>query len=809
MESEVMLGGKALSRFRHPHRSNVDGRVGWELATACAARQHEMVDKAVLNEYLSESEQLLDLLLADLEQLASLARPDRSRSEKPAGTPPELINRIFRSVHSLKGLSGMMGMTSVRSLAHEFENVLDDLRLGKLGFDDKVAGLLRESGEWLATLLGAAARDSASDEDFEALRRLLRALAELPRVSRKRSAGLDSIKLSEKERSLLTPYEEHRIIANLEAGRSLYEVKIELRVEELDTSFRSLAEKLGAVGELISSLPGAAAQPDAIGFKLIFATSTKESEIQDLAKTFKAKVEKIGPSLRRRAEAALKSAGRRRKSATRREGTGAASPGRAADSSAEFKPFNGTSDDGRQLPDRLDRDVSIVAGPGGVTQSTEQEFLQPLSAGVRIDLTQIDEISSLAHELNIEAQRLSAMAGRVVQQPDIGARERFDLKQSSRRLERNFLELEERLVELRMVSLAQTFNRAGRLVERLARDLGKKVAVEIAGGGTQVDKMIVDRLSGPIYHVLRNAIDHGMEPAEERLKLSKPPIGNIRLDASLEGTQAIISISDDGRGIDHDRVLRRALEIGAVSPDEELTREQVLRLILRPGFSTATEVSEVSGRGVGLDAVERAIYELAGEIRISSEPGKGTRFELSVPTTLMMISAFIVGAAEYRYAINVGHIVELLYMSPSNIVGPDGKRRIEWRGSAIPLIELKYLLGLGGARRLGTAEKRTGDRFGRGRIGLLKRGDENGAIAPNTGGGGSTNRIPALITRVTDRTVAIAVERFDSQREIIVKSLGGFGRKLKGVVGAVDLEGGDVALVLDLAGLLMLRSIRV
>jgi len=768
-----------------------------------------MVDKAVLNEYLSESEQLLDLLLADLEQLASLARPDPSRSERPAGTPPELINRIFRSVHSLKGLSGMMGMTSVKSLAHEFENVLDDLRLGKLGFDDKVAGLLRESWEWLAILLGAAARDSASDEDFEALRKLLRVLAELPRASRKRSGGLDSIKLSEKERSLLTPYEEHRIIANLEAGRSLYEVKVEFRVEELDTSFRSLAEKLGAVGELISSLPGAAAQRDAIGFKLILATGSKESEIQDLAKTARAKVEKIGPSLRKRAEAALKSAGRRRKSAAKREGPPAAGSGRPTDSAAEFKPYNGSPDVGRQLPDRLERDVSTVASPGGVTQATEQEFLQPLSAGVRIDLTHIDEISSLAHELNIEAQRLSAMAGRVVQQPDIGARERFDLKQSSRRLERNFLELEERLVELRMVSLGQTFNRAGRLVERLARDLGKKVAVEIAGGGTQVDKMIVDRLSGPIYHVLRNAIDHGMEPPEERLKLSKSAVGKIRLDASLEGTQAIISISDDGRGIDHDLVLRRALEIGAVSPDEELTREEVLRLILRPGFSTATEVSEVSGRGVGLDAVERAIYELAGEIRISSEPGKGTRFELSVPTTLVMISAFIVGAAEYRYAINVGHIIELLYMSPSNIVGPDGKRRIEWRGSTIPLIELKYLLGLGGARRLGTAEKRAGDGFGRGRIGLLKRGDENAAIGSNTGDGALANRIPALITRVTDRTVAIAVERFDSQREIIVKSLGGLGRKLKGVVGAVDLEGGDVALVLDLAGLLMLRSIRV
>src|SRR5262249_3142356 len=265
---------------------------------------------------------------------------------------------------------------------------------------------------------------------------------------------------------------------------------------------------------------------------------------------------------------------------------------------------------------------------------------------VRIELTEIDEISSLAHELNIEAQKLSAMAGRVMAQPEIGARDRFDLKQSSRRLERNFLELEERLVELRMVSLGQSFSRAGRLVERLARELGKQVAVEIAGRSTQLDKMIVDRLSGPIYHVLRNAIDHGLESPGERARSGKPPIGIIRLDARLEGTEAVITISDDGRGIDDKVELARALEIGAIRPEEELSKEQILRLILRPGFSTATEVSEVSGRGVGLDAVERAIYELAGEVRISSEAGKGTSFELSVPTTLVMISAFIVGVAE-------------------------------------------------------------------------------------------------------------------------------------------------------------------
>jgi two-component system chemotaxis sensor kinase CheA len=616
--------------------------------------------------------------------------------------------------------------------------------------------------------------------------------------------------LSDKERHLLTPYEEHRIIANVEAGRSLYEIKVEFGLDELDTSFRSLTDKLGASGELISSLPSASAQPDGIALKLIFATGSKESEVEDLSRPFRARVEKIGPSLRRRAEAALKRTGRR-KNALRAKveadsGYSNVTERRLDEPLASADAALGSND----VAAEVEGNLSAAMGPAGIARATAQEFLQPLSAGVRIELTQIDEISSLAHELNIEAQRLSAMAGRVVGQPEIGARERFDLKQSSRRLERNFLELEERLVELRMVSLAQTFNRASRLVERLARELNKKVSVEIAGRSTQLDKMIVDRLSGPIYHVLRNAIDHGMEPPEERPRLGKPRIGKIKLDARLEGTEAVIAISDDGRGIDHNLVLARALEIGAVSPDEELTKEQVLRLILRPGFSTATEVSEVSGRGVGLDAAERAMYELAGEIRISSEAGKGACFELSVPTTLVMISAFIVGVAEYRYAVNVGHIVELVYMSPSDIIGPDGKRKITWRGSVIPLIELKYLLGLGGARRLGTSSRSGGDppRLA-GQIGLPTPGNGDGSIATGRGTTVASNRIPALITRVADRTVAIAVERFDSQREIIVKSLGGLGRKMKGVVGAVDLEGGDVALVLDLASLLMLRSIRV
>jgi two-component system chemotaxis sensor kinase CheA len=417
-----------------------------------------------------------------------------------------------------------------------------------------------------------------------------------------------------------------------------------------------------------------------------------------------------------------------------------------------------------------------------------QESLQPLSPSVRVEMSQIDELSGLAHELSIGMERLTSMAETFLGAANLGARERSDLRFSARRMKREFLELEERLVELRMVSLAQTFTRAARLAGRLARELGKSVSVELTGRETQLDKVIVDRVADPIYHVLRNAVDHGLEPPEERRLAGKTARGKINLEARLEGTRAVISITDDGHGIDQAEVRRQAIDAGLIAHDEALSEEETLRLILRPGVSTAEHVSAVSGRGVGLDAVERTIYELGGEVRISSEKGKWTRFDLAVPTTLVMISAFIVRASGWRYAVNVAQIIELLYVSPDEILGRDGRRSVAWRGGTIPLVELGYALGLGGARLLHQPAGQNGD----------------GKPAAPAG----PVKIPVLVTCTADRNVAVAVEQFDEQREIIVKSLGSVGRRLKGVVGAVDLEGGDVALVLDMPSLLVLRSMR-
>lgn len=689
-------------------------------------------DKSLLKEYLSEAEEFLDSLLSDLDLLARRAG---------AKLDINLVNRIFRAVHSLKGLSGMMRLDEVQTLTHEFEDILDDLRMGQLALDRQSAASLQEAGAGLASLLAAAAKGSAVEEDYEKLRELISSIARGAQArARRDKTAVEEIGLSERERELLTEYEQQRIIENYNAKRSFYSISVQLEVARLDREYRAMAARLGEKGELITTLPEKSADPANVAFKLLFATDIREAQVRQLVESFGGRASRMGRSGWRRAGEALSVVVRR--------------PRRGKESESKSPAA--------KLP--------LALG---------QESLQPLSPSVRIDLAQIDDLSGLAHELAIEAQKLASMADRFLKAAGLGPKERHDLKFSARRMEREFVELEERLVELRMVSLAQTFTRAARVAGRLARELGKSVSVELVGRETQIDKMIADRIADPLYHILRNAIDHGLEFPDERRLAGKSARGRIKIEAGLEGTRAIIAISDDGRGIDAAAVRNRAVEIGAFPEDEELSDEETLSLIFSPGFSTVDEVSALSGRGVGLDAVERTIHELGGEIRVFSEAGKGTRFQLVVPTTLVMISAFIVEASHWRYAINVGQIIELLYVNPADVSGRDGKRTICWRDSNIRLVELGYLLGTGGAR-------------------VLHSHGSNGS--------NGSRRVPVLIARIGERQVAVAVDEFREQREIIVKSLGPLSRRIKGVTGAVDLEGGDVALVLDLPGLLTRRS---
>ena len=348
-------------------------------------------DKALLSEYLSESEELLDSLLGDLDSLASRA-----------GDSPDtnLINRAFRTVHSLKGLSGMMGLAEVQSLAHDFEDILDDLRLGQLALNEPTSSALQEAGAGLAALVGGAARGNAIEEDFERLRQLLASITLKSRErARKEDSGLGLLDLSERERALLTEYEEHRVNENVRAGRPFYAITVTFEVGKLDTQYRALAARLEAAGELITALPAKTTAATLVGFKLVFAAALKEADVKRIAAPFGGRIARLERSTWRKAGAALRAAGR-------------IMPGRG-----------GT----KGTVEHLD----AVLPPGFA-----QESLQPLSPSVRVEMSQIDELSGLAHELSIEMEKLTSLAETFLGAANLGARERFDLRFSARRMKR-------------------------------------------------------------------------------------------------------------------------------------------------------------------------------------------------------------------------------------------------------------------------------------------------------------------------------------------------------------------------------------
>jgi chemotaxis protein histidine kinase CheA/ActR/RegA family two-component response regulator len=673
-------------------------------------------DKALLSEYLSESEELLDSLLADLDSLASRG------GESP---DTNLINRAFRTVHSLKGLSGMMGLAEVQALFHDFEDILDDLRLGQLALSERTSAALQEAATGLAALVGGAARGTVHEEDFERLRELLAAVALKSRErARRDDSEVGSLNLSTRERALLTDYEEHRINENVRAGRSFYAITVTSDVGKLDKQYRALTARLEEAGELITTLPEKTGKVSLVGFKLVFAAGIKEADVKRISLPFGGRVARLERSTWSKASAALRAAGRKM-------------PGRNANSKSDSGNLN-------------------VLPP-----SFAQESLQLLSPSVRVDMSQIDELSGLAHELSIGAEKLTSMAETFLGAANLGARERFDLRFSARRMKREFLELEERLVELRMVSLAQTFTRAARLAGRLARELGKSVSVEVAGRDTHLDKVIVDRVADSIYHVLRNAVDHGIESEEERRAAGKPARATIGIRAHHQGSFVHIEVADDGRGMDPARLRERAARLGFLSPAaaEVLDTREALNLIFLPGFSTAAEVTTTSGRGVGMDVVRANVGRLNGEIDVQSEVGAGTRITIKLPLTVIVSDALLVRAGGETFAVPMHAVRSVVQVRPEDIVRSGGRERVVVEEEEVELVRLDRVLALPAGRAL--------------------------------------TRLPVLVVRSGVRPLAVAVEELVGKEDVVIKNLGGLLERVGPFAGATITGAGRVILLVD------------
>ena len=404
-----------------------------------------------------------------------------------------------------------------------------------------------------------------------------------------------------------------------------------------------------------------------------------------------------------------------------------------------------------------------VAGGGGADEAQVGAGESVAGAGrtrhIRVDLRRLDTLMDLIGELVTERGRLNDVAARWVgQDPEID--------EVAIQISRLSADLQNEIIQARMTPVWQVFDRFPRLVRDVARQLDKQVSFRVEGKEIELDREILDALGDPLVHLLRNAVDHGIEPPAERKRHKKDPEGEIVLSAVRERSSVAISISDDGRGIDRVEILEKAKREGVVGPHvESLSDDQLLRVLARPGFSTAEAVTSVSGRGVGIDVAMTRIRALGGSVEIRTEPGKGTTFVLRLPVTLAIVRALIAAVGQERYALPLTYVAETVEFGTVPLTTMEGRDAIVLRDRVVPLVDLRKLLGTNG-----------------------------GAPAPPP-------RRPVIVLEMGERRAGIVVDGMLSQQEIVVKGFDAPHGTLPVFSGATIMGDGVPALILDSAGL--------
>ena len=714
------------------------------------------MDDQLLREFLAEADERIEVLFADIERLRRVALTDgRARRE--------LIARIFRHVHTLKGSAATIPqLASVSRLAHEFESLLDAIRSGRAPLTDAAIDTCEDATDALAIVLASVAQGDAPASEpppaiFKQLRQHTTAAPQsfVDRETERRSISVAA--LPAEIAGALSAVEQRHLSESVREGAQVLVLAASFDLATLDEHFSRFNAALGDCGEIISTFPGdPAGAPDRISFHLLYASSCPHAELEERLAPFGAEIFWTGDEP---------------------EFVDASIGADAADASSE-DAAGALSEDALTF----DAEGSSSAMPDDANVALDASSRAPIF--VRVPLQELDELVTATHELFTDTLAVLEPSPA----PDAAVANTREAAQAdrARRLREDFSALEERVMSLRMQPLMPVLERAARAARIAARAAGKEIELEIAGGDVRVDRALAEQVGEPLLHLLRNALDHGIEPAEERRAAGKPVRGRVRLEVAAEGSRVRVRVADDGRGIDTERVARAAVAQGLLEAGARLTQSQALRLIFRPGFSTAGRISDVSGRGVGLDVVEHALERAGGELRVRTTGGAGTTFELRVPLTLALVSVFVVRAGGYAYAIDASHVIAAVHLAPADIEGDDSTecRRVHWHGEQLPLISLRSLL----------------------------EGAATPATAATTAGAGEP--LPVIVVQqerdggeawqsasAPERFV-VAVDSIEGEREALVRSLGRHATRWRGVSGAFAARDGTATLLLDLPRLL-------
>ncbi|HEX7191803.1 MAG TPA: chemotaxis protein CheA, partial [Thermoanaerobaculia bacterium] len=391
--------------------------------------------------------------------------------------------------------------------------------------------------------------------------------------------------------------------------------------------------------------------------------------------------------------------------------------------------------------------------------------LRSLSQTVRVDIAKLDHVMNIVGELIIERTQLETLTrSHEVQQVRMLSHE---LTKISRNLDRKLNELQKSVIETRMVPVGQIYSKLSRTVRKVARELNKEIELVLRGEDTELDKMMIEELTDPLMHIIRNALDHGIESAEGRRAAGKTERGHITLNAYQQGNSVVLDVIDDGTGIDPEKIRAVAAKRGLIGEKEVIDEKRAFELIFSPGFSTASQVSEISGRGVGLDVVKKNIQELKGTIDVISTPGQGTTFRIMLPITLAIIQALIVRAGGEEFAIPLTSVEESLRIYSRDIRTVERREVFTLRDFTLPLLRLADAFGL----------------------------SDDHDHGPDT-------KWFVVVTRAGEKTVGILVDALVRQQEIVIKSIGERLKTTPGVAGATEVGESEIVLVIDVGTLI-------
>ncbi|HEU0264626.1 MAG TPA: chemotaxis protein CheA, partial [Geobacterales bacterium] len=530
---------------------------------------NESVGKAV-KDFIAEAEEIVEHLSADLLNLGDCA--------DSGDCDPDIINAIFRGAHSLKGLAGMFGFNDIAELAHNLESLLDALRLGKTPLNQASVTLLLEAMDLLSHLVRSVATGGGGGDVTSVVSRINDCLQ--GRDSSVSDSPLDQLGLPPAILNTLTEYEEHRLLENVRKGRSIYSIKVSFSLATFDQELAELTEMLKKEGEVISTLPSAGGSLEShIDFELLFGSDKEERDLTNMVDRDNLTIKRLGT------------------------GKGAKPKKEAA--SKQVKET------------KAETSLPLVAEP--VTPQVDDQSLsaKSISRTVRVDIAKLDELMNIVGELVLSH---SAISGLVTRMRASGIPTYpLELNKAAILLHRKLNELQKGVMDIRMIPVVQLFEKMSRIVRKVSREQGKKIDLKTFGADTVLDKLIVEDISDPVMHIIRNSIDHGIESPEERLQAGKSERGVIKLSSYQKGNYVVIEVQDDGRGIDLDRVRAKGVEKGLLRSIEGVSDREALELIFLPGFSTNDTVSEISGRGVGMDVVKNNLSAISGMVDIDTE----------------------------------------------------------------------------------------------------------------------------------------------------------------------------------------------